>query len=220
MDLKKFIGNKIKVFRTSRGMNQDDLAERLDTTKQTVSRYEKGERQANQDVLFQLSNIFNIFNVSIDDFFPNNKERIQLSSSYNYYPVAISAGLPINVDGITNDDVEQISIPDNIMNNHAGSKDIFFIRANGESMNNVFPDGSLLAVKQVPLSSLHDDDIVVYSCNHEYAVKRFFHDKKNERFLFHPDSSDKSFVSKEVSYKDAKDLRVHGRVVMYIVNLD
>src|SRR5690625_3513034 len=117
MDLKKFIGNKIKEFRTSRGMNQDDLAKRLDTTKQTVSRYEKGERQANQDVLFQLSNIFN---VSIDDFFPNNKERIQLSSSYNYYPVAISAGLPLNVDGINNNYVEKIKISDSIIKNNYG----------------------------------------------------------------------------------------------------
>lgn len=72
MDLKKFIGEKIKEFRTKRDMTQDELAVLLGTTKQTVSRYEKGDRQANQDVLFQLSNVFN---VSIDEFFPK-KENV------------------------------------------------------------------------------------------------------------------------------------------------
>lgn len=67
MDLKKHIGSKIREIRLKRGMEMDDLAERLGTTKQTVSRYELGDRQANQDILFQLSDIFN---VSIDYFFP------------------------------------------------------------------------------------------------------------------------------------------------------
>ena len=67
MDLKKYIGTQIKTFRKSAGFTQDELAKRLNTTKQTISRYEKGERKANQDMLFKLCDIFN---VSIDDFFP------------------------------------------------------------------------------------------------------------------------------------------------------
>lgn len=67
MDLKKYIGNQIKNFRKTAGFTQDELAKRLNTTKQTISRYEKGERKANQDMLFKLCDIFD---VSIDDFFP------------------------------------------------------------------------------------------------------------------------------------------------------
>ena len=67
MDLKQYIGNQIKTFRKSAGFTQDELAKRLNTTKQTISRYEKGERKANQDMLFKLCDIFD---VSIDDFFP------------------------------------------------------------------------------------------------------------------------------------------------------
>lgn len=71
MDLKKYIGNQIKTFRKSAGFTQDELAKRLNTTKQTISRYEKGERKANQDMLFELCDIFG---VSIDDFFPPQKD--------------------------------------------------------------------------------------------------------------------------------------------------
>nr|DAW69051.1 MAG TPA: Repressor protein CI [Caudoviricetes sp.] len=74
MDLKKYIGNQIKTFRKSAGFTQDELAKRLNTTKQTISRYEKGDRKANQDMLFELCDILG---VSIDDFFPSQNETLQ-----------------------------------------------------------------------------------------------------------------------------------------------
>lgn len=78
MDLKKYIGNQIKTFRKSAGFTQDELAKRLNTTKQTISRYEKGDRKANQDMLFELCDIFG---VSIDDFFPSQNETLQSSTT-------------------------------------------------------------------------------------------------------------------------------------------
>ena len=78
MDLKKYIGTQIKTFRKSAGFTQDELAKRLNTTKQTISRYEKGDRKANQDMLFELCDIFG---VSIDDFFPSQNESTQFPTS-------------------------------------------------------------------------------------------------------------------------------------------
>lgn len=72
MDTNKFVGAKIKEYRESRGWTQDQLAEKLNTTRQTVSRYESGARKTNQDVLFDLSVIFN---VKVDDFFPSRGEE-------------------------------------------------------------------------------------------------------------------------------------------------
>jgi len=71
VDLKKYIGTQIKTFRKSAGFTQDELAKRLNTTKQTISRYEKGDRKANQDMLFELCDILG---VSIDDFFPSQND--------------------------------------------------------------------------------------------------------------------------------------------------
>lgn len=79
MDLKEYIGNQIRIFRKSAGFTQDELAKRLNTTKQTISRYEKGERKANQDMLFKLCDIFD---VSIDDFFPAvSKNAVESTNS-------------------------------------------------------------------------------------------------------------------------------------------
>ncbi|MHD0383386.1 helix-turn-helix transcriptional regulator [Staphylococcus simulans] len=69
-ELAIYVGNQIKVYREKRGLTQQGLADKLNVSRQAVSRYEKGLRKANQDTLFELSHILNC---SIDDFFPKEK---------------------------------------------------------------------------------------------------------------------------------------------------
>ncbi len=66
-EIPKYVGEKIKFFRTNNNITQQELAEYLKTTSQTVSRYENGILEANQDVLFALADYFK---VPIDSFFP------------------------------------------------------------------------------------------------------------------------------------------------------
>lgn len=79
-NLSKFVGSKIKYFREKQGLTQDKLAELLNTSRQSVSRYETGERKANQDILFELAEIFN---VNINDFFPDINNDKNISTIYN-----------------------------------------------------------------------------------------------------------------------------------------
>lgn len=84
MDINKFIGSKIREFRERKNVTQEELAEFLNTTPQTISRYEIGDRKANNDILFKLSDFFKI---SINDFFPpttyNNKEQLYTKTIYS-----------------------------------------------------------------------------------------------------------------------------------------
>ena len=43
MELSVYIGNKIKYYREQMGMTQEDLAKKLKTTRQSISRYENGD---------------------------------------------------------------------------------------------------------------------------------------------------------------------------------
>lgn len=58
-------------------------------------------------------------------------------------------------------DLETIRIPDSLMGKWAGREDIFMTRVNGDSMNKVIPHSSLIAVKEVTLEELYDNDMVV-----------------------------------------------------------
>ena len=67
MDINKYIGNKIRELREKKNLTQEEIAEYLNTTPQTISRYEKGDRKTNQDILYRLADYFK---VSINEFFP------------------------------------------------------------------------------------------------------------------------------------------------------
>ena len=79
IELAQYIGSRIKYYRKLNKMNQDELAIVLNTTKQSISRYEKGIRKASQEILFQLCDVFN---VTIDDFFPNKKDDSNKTLDY------------------------------------------------------------------------------------------------------------------------------------------
>ena len=67
-NIDEYIGNKIKYYREKKKISQKELGEFLNTTSQTISRYESGKRGANRDILFLLAEYFNI---NINDFFPS-----------------------------------------------------------------------------------------------------------------------------------------------------
>jgi transcriptional regulator with XRE-family HTH domain len=53
-------GNRIKELRIEMSWTQQDLAERLQTTKQAVSQYERGVRKPDLDTLTALCDILNV----------------------------------------------------------------------------------------------------------------------------------------------------------------
>lgn len=54
-ELSAYIGKQIKSFREKKGWTTQDLADRLHTSRVTVTRYETGSRKANQDMLYKTS---------------------------------------------------------------------------------------------------------------------------------------------------------------------
>ncbi|MEV2286401.1 XRE family transcriptional regulator [Paenibacillus larvae] len=220
-DISRYVGNKIREYRLNKKLTQKELGILVGVKHNTISSYEKATNEPEQDMLFSLAKALD---VSINDFFPpinDSLERTPLSSSvYPYYPISISAGKPIEVNSITEDNLETITLPDAMMGKWAGSEDIYIMRVNGESMNKVIPHNSLIVVKNIELSELKNGDIVVYSNGNEYSVKHFYKDEVNNRVIFRPDSTDPSFTDYLVSYEDAAEIKIHGKVVMYVVDSD
>jgi len=78
IDLAKNAGIKIKQLRTEKNMTQTELANKLKIGKSAISNYEAGYRMPKQDLLFALSNIFN---VDVDYFFPSDEDKKQSNYS-------------------------------------------------------------------------------------------------------------------------------------------
>ncbi|RHW49697.1 transcriptional regulator [Bombilactobacillus bombi] len=112
MELNRFVGNRIRQLREKHSMTQDQLANKLNTTRQTISRYETGDRKTNQDILFKLSKIFG---VSVNSFFPDeliDKNKNADNSNGNKIDItdAIQEGKILAYEGkeIPKEEVEMI----------------------------------------------------------------------------------------------------------------
>lgn len=129
MNINKYIGEKIRYFRQQKNITQEELAEFLNTTPQTVSRYEIGERKTNQDVLFTLADYFG---VSINEFFPpiGNAKFVDIESDTVQIPVlgVIKAGIPMEAQ---ENILEYIEIPKKWT---IGDKKFFGLKISGDSM--------------------------------------------------------------------------------------
>ena len=220
-DISKYVGQQIRNHRRANKMTQKELGIKIGVKHNTISSYENGTNEAEQNTLFSIANTLNI---SINDLFPpveyldetgNDFVKERKEIDYTYIPTTVSAGQPVNVDGITQCD--KISISNTVMGKWSNEKDIFIMRVNGESMNRIIPNASLIAVKPIELNKLRDGDIVVYSDDYDYAVKRYYRD--GDRIIFRPDSNDQSFYDYITSTSNS-NLKIHGKVVLYIVELD
>lgn len=191
MDINKYIADKIKYYRTKRNLTQEDVAEHLGTTYQTVSRYENGERKTNNHILYSLSQLFNI---SMNDFFPpiDNASFVDVLSSTIRIPVLgfIKAGQPIEAQ---QDIIDYIDIPKKWTN---GGKEFYALKISGNSMTPNYNDGDIVIFEQTKdyekankkdcavminctectfkKISLNDDGITLIPYNtNEYEIKHF-----------------------------------------------
>lgn len=186
MELSKYIGKRIKEFRKAHNLTTEELAEKIGTTRATVTRYENGVRKANQDVLFQLADIFN---VSVDDFFPPRDSMpsniiYPLSSGLQQVSIplvdTIACGDPItaeeNLDGYIEETFEK-PVP---------SGTLFALRCKGHSMEPTIPDKAIVVIHEQP--EVEDGEIAAVQVDHdtEATLKRIKH--QGNMILLLPDN--------------------------------
>lgn len=187
MNLSKYIGKRIKKFRNAHNLTTEELAEKIGTTRATITRYENGVRKANQDVLFQLADVFN---VSVDDFFPP-RNNVVSSPSNIIYPAGlerrsipligeIACGDPItaeeNIEGYIEETFEK-PVP---------SGTLFALRCKGHSMEPTIPNKAIVTIRQQP--DVEDDEIAAVQVDHdtEATLKRVKH--QGDMILLLPDN--------------------------------
>lgn len=145
MDINKYIGNKIRTFRQSKNITQEELAEFLGVTTQAVSRYELGDRKTDNDILFKLSDYFN---VSINDFFPpinyDNASPFELPKRIVKIPVlgTIKAGVAIEAQ---QDILEYVDIPEEWTR---GGKQFYGLKISGDSMYPKYNENDIVIFEQ------------------------------------------------------------------------
>ena len=132
----------------------------------------------------------------------------------------IAAGALSAVEPVTKDNVEYITLPKNMLGKYANRRDLFALKVNGESMNKIIPNGSYVVCKPIEIEELKEDDIVIFSHDSEYSMKRFRRDEENQLLIFSPESTDRKYHDIVIPYDTMNDLKIYAKVIWYAVTLD
>ena len=200
-NLAAYVGSRIRILRESRNMTPEKLAEKLGVSRVAVNRYETGARKANQDVLFELANIFH---VSINDFFPKtnsignaqdlvdiyeqllpdrqkavyNYTTNQLDKQKNAYSSMLGEDRHIvylygAVSAGTGEYIPQDeSKPEKIIVEGKVPDHDFAVRVNGDSMEPLFTDQQIIYVNKADKSEVRNHQFVIAELNGEFFIKK------------------------------------------------
>lgn len=144
MDINKYAAEKLKELRQRKSLTQEELAEELGITQKQISRYENGDRNFKQELLFQLATYFN---VSINDFFPpttfDNGVTVDIDDNIKI-PVfgIIKAGIPIESQ---NDIIDYVEIPRSWLK---GGKKFYGLKISGDSMETRYQENDIVIFEQ------------------------------------------------------------------------
>lgn len=213
------IGNIIKQLRTEKEVTQKDLANYLGLTPKMISFYEKEERTPPNDILIKLSDYFNV-----------STDYLNGKSKYRNFAEEFDAKLDVQQlakDAILYDIVnipilgtvragEPILAQENITGYNPVLKSIlcteknyFYLRVQGDSMNQEFNEGDLLLIEQTDYIE-NGDIAVVLIDGQEATVKKVI---KNENMVtLIPMSTNPKYVPK--MYDVVKDeIKIIGKVI-------
>lgn len=178
-DIAKYVGKQIKKFRLKKGMTQKELGFQLGVKHNTISSYESGINEPDQNVLFAIAKALNI---SVDDLFPpinegsrSNSESFVAEAKTEYsvnglVMVPIIGRISCGNGLLAYEDIEGYEpVPKEWLN----GGDHFFLRANGDSMVGArIHAGDLLLIRKQP--DVDDGDIAAVLIGEEAVLKRVY----------------------------------------------
>ena len=208
----------LKYYRKLNGYTQETIAPKLKITTSAYGSYEQGRNEPPYSKLKMLADIYNITVSQLTGEPKDTIEFIAQSVSVHTYPYIdnyVSAGSPTTISGMAN--LPKIQVPDELVGSYAGSSKLYFLTVNGESMNKIIPNDSVIGIIEYDsVYDLKNGDIVVYSTqDNEFAVKYFYRD--GNKLIFRPASTNPNYYDTIFDIKD--NIKILGKVVQYSVTL-
>lgn len=202
--------NRLAELRKQAGLTQQQLAEKLGVTQQTVYYYENGRREMKSSVLIAISKALGC---TVSDLLGIETQQgivRAVKSNGRQLPLVgrIAAGTAreaIGIDGETHD------TPESLWERH---RDAFWLVVAGNSMNRLFAEGTLVLID--PDEEVRNGDVAVVFVNGDDAtLKRVFFE--GDVIRLHPESYDPDYRDRTINKNDpdAPSVRVLGKAVSY-----
>lgn len=204
-------GYKIAEARIAKGWSQQDLAEKMDTTQQTIQRYESGSRDIKSSVLIKLSAVLGVtisYLLGMENTSIPNNDMVEVPL-YG----AIAAGTPIEMIPVENSH----PVPAEVRRRHPSA---FLLKVEGDSMNRILPNGCYALVDPCEAVEHNGAPYAVCVNGYDATIKRV--NKLNNGFELAPDSNDPTYSKQVFNYNEpgTQTITVIGEVVYFVLPFD
>lgn len=207
------LGEKLKRARNQKELTQKQLEKRSGIPFLSISRYERDANKPDIDALRSLAKALDVSVAYLLGETQPTTPTLYKNPNPRYLPVlgTVSAG---NLETPTELLDEQVEIPSFIK---ADPEKLLVVRANGDSMNQIIPDGYDIILIKTEHTTINDGDIVVFKTDNEYSVKRFY--DMGDIIVFKPESHDESFKSIVIPKEADNQVTVIGKALHVCMNL-
>lgn len=204
-------GYKIAEARIAKGWSQQDLAEKMDTTQQTIQRYESGSRDIKSSVLIKLSAVLGVtisYLLGMENTSIPNNDMVEVPL-YG----AIAAGTPIEMIPVENSQ----PVPSEVRRRYPSA---FLLKVEGDSMNKILPNGCYALVDPCDAVEHNGAPYAVCVNGYDATIKRV--NKLNNGFELAPDSNDPTYSKQVFNYNEpgTQTITVIGEVVYFVLPFD
>lgn len=204
-------GYKIAEARIAKGWSQQDLAEKMDTTQQTIQRYESGSRDIKSSVLIKLSAVLGVtisYLLGMENTSIPNNDMVEVPL-YG----AIAAGTPIEMIPVENSQ----PVPAEVRRRYPSA---FLLKVEGDSMNRILPNGCYALVDPCEAVEHNGAPYAVCVNGYDATIKRV--NKLNNGFELAPDSTDPTYSKQVFNYNEpgTQTVTVIGEVVYFVLPFD
>jgi len=199
----KMFNKILQGLRADKGVSQAVVADYLGITKQSYSFYELGKRCPDNEMLYKISEYFN---VSIDYLLGKSKIK-------NYSNLENSIKIPVLgrvVAGIPLEAVEEILDYEEIPREMAESGEFFALKIKGDSMEPKFSDGDVVIVRKQSDADTGDIAIVLVNGD-EATIKKI--KKQNDGISLIPSNPKYDIMFYTNSEIETKPVNIIGKVV-------
>jgi len=187
----------IKSLRQKLHLTQEELASKLNLTKQYVSNVEKGTKKLNKEKLAMIKKIYEAADMPLED----------KMVSIDYYPETFA--ICINGSYVLSDNKHIRTISAALLPRYSTGYKYSVCVARGNSMHPTIKNGNLVIVRHYENEQISDNDLYIFCYKDEIFIKRL---TKNINMLV-IDSDNPAYEQITLKKDEIPKVRVIGKIV-------
>ena len=202
------VSSNIKYLREKNGLTQEQLADKLNVARSTVTQWERGWSNPRMGMVQKLAGVFGVSTSDIVSESPSLPNAILISEPKKaYLPLlgrvhARDAQEPDVIDS-------HIPVPYEVWEHHQNG---YLLEVEGTCMNKVYPEGCHVLIDPIKMPT--NGSIAVVKMNEEnYVMRRMF--RGANTLVLSPESFDEGYEDIVITSHDDISVELVGTVVWY-----